>query len=174
MISYRVLKTNYPLISMGIRGFCNQKIEIPEIKNDYYATLNVDNDAEKNEIKESYLKLARIYHPDVCEGSEKYFTHLTSAYQTLTDDTKRVEYDNKHVYTKDYFTINFFGIKIDLRNAFWAFIFTYGMYRGYRYYDDTYVIKCPLEKRIQTAAVDLENDNPDHLPDNEQINKSDL
>jgi len=115
--------------------------------------------AEREEIRESYLKLARLYHPDICKGSEEYFAHLTSAYQTLMDDNKRVEYDNDNVYTKDYFSFNLLGHKIDTRNIFWTFILVFGTYRGYKYYQDNYVIQCPLSTYEKMASVDLEHRN---------------
>jgi len=97
-----------------------------------------------------------VYHPDICKDSGEYFAHLTSAYQTLMDDIKRTEYDNDNVYTKDYFTINVFGAKIDTRNVFWLGLLGYGGYVGYQYYQDKYVVKCPLTNSDKNATAILE------------------
>jgi len=75
------------------------------------------------------------------------------------DDNKRVEYDNDNVYTKDYFSFNFLGHKIDTRNIFWTFIIVFGTYRGYKYYQDNYVVQCPLSTYEKSASIDLEHRN---------------
>ena len=42
-------------------------------------------DANQQEVKEAYLKLARVYHPDKNPNSLEYFTHVTRAYEILGD-----------------------------------------------------------------------------------------
>ena len=62
---------------------------------DYYAILGIARDADADEIKKAYRKLARKYHPDVSkdpQGEEK-FKDLAEAYQTLKDDERRAAYD---------------------------------------------------------------------------------
>ncbi|MFC7060683.1 molecular chaperone DnaJ [Halobacillus seohaensis] len=64
-------------------------------KQDYYDVLDVSKDASKEEIKKAYRKLARKYHPDVSEednASEK-FKEAKEAYETLSDQQKRAQYD---------------------------------------------------------------------------------
>ncbi|MCA0982698.1 molecular chaperone DnaJ [Halobacillus yeomjeoni] len=64
-------------------------------KRDYYEVLGVSKDASKDEIKKAYRKLARKYHPDVSEeenASEK-FKEAKEAYETLSDQQKRAQYD---------------------------------------------------------------------------------
>jgi len=62
---------------------------------DYYATLGVDRGASAEEIKKSYRKLARKYHPDVSKepNAEERFKEVAEAYETLKDPEKRAAYD---------------------------------------------------------------------------------
>ncbi|MED6172355.1 hypothetical protein PIB30_049319 [Stylosanthes scabra] len=48
---------------------------------DYYSTLNVTRNATLQEIKASYRKLARKYHPDKSPGAEEKFKEISAAYE---------------------------------------------------------------------------------------------
>lgn len=64
---------------------------------DYYKILNVSRDAKKDEIKKSYRKLARKYHPDLNPNnkeSESLFKEVSEAYMVLSDKEKRAAYDS--------------------------------------------------------------------------------
>ena len=61
--------------------------------NDYYEILGVARNANKEDIKKAYRKLAHKYHPDKTKGDDKKFKELSEAYEVLYDDKKRVEYD---------------------------------------------------------------------------------
>jgi len=62
---------------------------------DYYETLNVSRNAEQDEIKRAYRKLARKYHPDVNkdEGAEETFKEVSRAYEILSEPEMRARYD---------------------------------------------------------------------------------
>ncbi len=64
---------------------------------DYYATLGVDKKATPEEIKKSYRKLARKYHPDRNpddKAAEARFKEISQAHDVLGDPEKRKQYDN--------------------------------------------------------------------------------
>ncbi|MCR2803199.1 molecular chaperone DnaJ [Paenibacillus soyae] len=64
-------------------------------KRDYYEVLGVGKDASAEDIKKSYRKLARQYHPDVNKAAdaEAKFKEVKEAYDVLSDDGKRSTYD---------------------------------------------------------------------------------
>lgn len=60
---------------------------------DYYEVLGVSREASSEDIKKAYRKLAHKYHPDKKGGDEAKFKEVNEAYQTLSDDQKRSQYD---------------------------------------------------------------------------------
>jgi len=63
---------------------------------DYYAVLGVDKKADGGTIKKKYRQLARELHPDKTKGDKKLedrFKEVSEAYDILSDDKKRAEYD---------------------------------------------------------------------------------
>ncbi len=62
-------------------------------KKDYYNILGVEKGASKEEIKKAFHKLAHQYHPDKNSGDDAKFKELNEAYQVLSDEQKRSQYD---------------------------------------------------------------------------------
>jgi curved DNA-binding protein CbpA len=71
---------------------------------DYYQILKVPDNSSPYEIKLSYFRLVREYHPDcfskdlpsdIKEKIEDVFAHITKAYDTLGDEKKKLDYDSK-------------------------------------------------------------------------------
>jgi len=63
---------------------------------DYYKSLEVSKTATADEIKKSYRKLARKYHPDVNPGdkaAEEKFKEISEAYEVLSHPENRKKYD---------------------------------------------------------------------------------
>lgn len=63
---------------------------------DLYEILEVERDASADDIKRSYRRLARKYHPDANPGdpqAEARFKELAAAYEVLSDPEKRERYD---------------------------------------------------------------------------------
>ncbi|CAM5793782.1 MULTISPECIES: molecular chaperone DnaJ [Brevibacillus] len=65
------------------------------MKRDYYEVLGVSKDADTEEIKKAYRKLARKYHPDVNKeaDAEAKFKEVKEAYDVLSDSQARAQYD---------------------------------------------------------------------------------
>lgn len=60
---------------------------------DYYKILDIEKGASKDEIKKAFRKKAHQYHPDKEGGDEAKFKEVNEAYQVLSDDQKRAQYD---------------------------------------------------------------------------------
>ena len=63
----------------------------------HYQLLGVDPTADKADLKEAFRRLSKVYHPDFNNNSKKsndFFRFILNAYQTLSDDAARSEYDD--------------------------------------------------------------------------------
>ncbi|XP_068643253.1 uncharacterized protein [Aristolochia californica] len=70
-----------------------------------YETLELERDADEEQIKSAYRRLAKYYHPDVYDGrgtleegetAEARFIKIQAAYELLIDEEKRRLYDREH------------------------------------------------------------------------------
>ena len=70
-------------------------------KRDYYEVLGVSKDASQDDIKKAFRKLSRQWHPDMQHDksdaekkiAEEKFKEIAEAYEVLSDDSKRKQYD---------------------------------------------------------------------------------
>ena len=60
-----------------------------------YDILGISQSASQSEVKKAYRKLARQYHPDINKSpdAEEKFKEINGAYEILSDEKKRVQYD---------------------------------------------------------------------------------
>lgn len=72
---------------------------------DLYDILKVNKNSTTKQIKDSYKKLAFQYHPDKNPGSEEMFQKISEAYDILSNDKKRKNYD-LFGYNQDISTVN--------------------------------------------------------------------
>lgn len=64
-------------------------------KRDYYEVLGLSKGASAQEIKKAYRKLSKQYHPDINKepDADVKFKEITEAYEILSDDNKKAQYD---------------------------------------------------------------------------------
>jgi curved DNA-binding protein CbpA len=64
---------------------------------DYYDILEISYNATDKEIKKSYLKLAKKYHPDVYKSTvnAEHFKKVNEAFSIIKNPRKRADYDKK-------------------------------------------------------------------------------
>src|ERR1700727_2501190 len=71
---------------------------------DYYKTLGVSKDADADEIRKAYRKLARKHHPDLNPGdktAEGRFKDVQEAYDILSEPKKKQMYDQHGFYSEN-------------------------------------------------------------------------
>ena len=72
---------------------------------DFYKVLGVSRGASADDVRKSYRRLARKYHPDVNPGdrhAEERFKKISEAYDVLSDPKKREIYDTYGTYSENF------------------------------------------------------------------------
>jgi DnaJ-class molecular chaperone len=89
------------------------------MESNYYDVLNVPKDADHNQIKKAYRSLSLKYHPDrnPSEEAKKKIVEVNEAYEVLSDEKNRKEYDMKLEYGDNPF-VNLQTEMPDLNNLF--------------------------------------------------------
>ena len=62
---------------------------------DHYDTLGIQKYADSQKVRKAYRECCKKYHPDVCEKGENSFKKIQNAYEVLSDEDKKQEYDRK-------------------------------------------------------------------------------
>lgn len=95
---YKSIQENSPEEPSIAKDIRNAELELKKSKRkDYYKILGVEKDANDNEIKKAYRKLAIVHHPDKNPDDEtaaERFKDIGEAYETLSDPEKRARYDS--------------------------------------------------------------------------------
>ena len=91
-------------------------------KRDYYEVLGVPRNADEDDVRRAYRRLARQNHPDMNKSpdAEEKFKEINEAYQVLSDQEKRGQYDRfGHVDVQDMGGTGFGGLD-DLFESFFG------------------------------------------------------
>ncbi len=108
-------RTHRKICQLSVRQFGSEgKQNKPEANSCLYKTLGVKEDANTIEVREAYLQKAREFHPDRRPDCLEYFTHVTRAYEVLSDPQKRAIYDEEQVSDEDYFKVKIGPVKVNL------------------------------------------------------------
>ncbi|KAK3922939.1 Protein tumorous imaginal discs, mitochondrial [Frankliniella fusca] len=97
--SRKVLPLLSPLVSGStsiLATSCSFHSSSHLLKQDYYQVLGVARNSSAKEIKKAYYHLAKKYHPDTNKNdpnAPRKFQQVSEAYEVLSDETKRQEYD---------------------------------------------------------------------------------
>ena len=91
-----MLPSGRPILRLGL-GSLRQFTTSSILCKDYYKVLGVPRNASGKDIKKAYYELAKKYHPDTNKGeptAAKKFQEASEAYEVLSDDSKRAEFDS--------------------------------------------------------------------------------
>ena len=116
---------------------------------DFYKILEIDHYASDIEIKKSYRRLAKLYHPDKYNDDFK-MKNLNLAYEVLSDKKLKEEYDNTIINNEEPYDLIQSIIKknkLDILNHLFSYI-----------YDDTNILKNDInEMNIMNMIKKIKN-----------------
>ncbi len=75
-------------VALGLSSGKKEKFQA-----DYYNVLGISSDSSRDEIKKAYWQKARQTHPDTHEGEPENFINVRNAYEVLSDESLRRQYD---------------------------------------------------------------------------------
>jgi DnaJ-class molecular chaperone len=83
-------------IKQAILAFTLLNVIIVEAAKDYYEILGIDRKATQKEVKKAFRNLALKFHPDKNKekNAEAKFRQIAKAYEVLSDENQRRQYDN--------------------------------------------------------------------------------
>lgn len=87
---FNILSRNTQNLTKKVLYSFSQK---PEYSKNLYAILQIDKNSTPEDIKKSYYKLAKKYHPDLNKGSDATFKEINRAYEILSNEDERRKYD---------------------------------------------------------------------------------
>lgn len=106
-----------------------------------YEILQVEPNCSMINIKKSYYKLAKIYHPDKVEGDSELFQKINNAYTILNNETSRKQYNMMNNNTKNKFMLFLEKWFNDIENYKKFFNFSDEILNNIDYYDFSDIIK---------------------------------
>ena len=106
-----------------------------------YEILQVEPNCSMYNIKKSYYKLAKIYHPDKVEGDSELFQKINNAYTILNNETSRKQYNMMNNNTKNKFMLFLEKWFNDIENYKKFFNFSDEILNNIDYYDFSDIIK---------------------------------
>ena len=112
-------------------------------KRDYYEVLGLDKNATQDAIKKAFRKLSLKYHPDKQVGkseseqkeAEEKFKEIAEAYEVLSDDKKRQDYDNYGFNSQNASSWDFGHMNMDDIFSQYSDLFGGGMGGGFSAHD---------------------------------------
>ena len=130
---------------------------------DYCTILGVPQQADDNQIKQAYRKLAKKYHPDLNPenpAAEEKFKDIVEAYETLSDTAKRKKYDATLIQSSDtireaYTQDKTHGTQTATKSSFGNFTKDMERYFGFSFQTDT-----QQEKRSTGENIAKDKKNP--------------